>query len=117
MARYNIIVLANPVAGREAEFNEWYTKTHIMDLLKCPGVITAQRFKTVDALSPNAAQRYMARYEVETDDLPATMAEIQGRLGGPKMPMSDAFDMASAVFLVMEPVTEQIAAGAKLAAE
>jgi len=117
MARYNVIVLSNPVAGREAEFNAWYTNTHILDLLKCPGVITAQRFKAVEAQSPNAAQRYIAQYEVETDDLAATMALIQGRLGGPQMPMSEAFDMATAVFLVVEPVTEKIAAGAKVAAE
>jgi hypothetical protein len=110
MARYNIIVMSNPVAGREDEFNDWYTQTHIMDLLKCPGVITAQRFKTVDSHSPNAAQRYMARYEVETTDLAATMAEIQSRLGGPQMPMTDAFDTKSAVFLVMEPVTEVVTA-------
>ena len=116
MARYNIVVLSNAVEGREAEFNEWYTKTHIMDLLKCPGVITAQRFQTVESQSPNAAQRYMARYEVETNDLAATMAEIQGRLGGPKMPMTDAFDLKSAVFLVMEPMTELVGA-AKVAAE
>lgn len=117
MARYEIMVLSNPVAGREAEFNAWYTNTHILDLLKCPGVITAQRFKAVEAQSPNAAQRYLARYEVETDDLAATMALVQGRLGGPHMPMSEAFDMASAVFLVVEPVTEKIAESVKVAAE
>jgi hypothetical protein len=115
MARYNIIVLSNPVAGREAEFNDWYTKTHIMDLLKCPGVITAQRFRTVDAQSPNAAQRYMARYEVETTDLAATMAEIQSRLGGPQMPMTEAFDTKSAVMMVMEPVTEVVTAAKAVA--
>lgn len=116
MARYNIIVMSNAVAGREAEFNEWYTKTHILDLLKCPGVVSAQRFKTVESQSPNAAQRYMARYEVETSDLAATMAEIQSRLGGPQMPMTDAFDTKSAVFLVMEPVTEVVTASKVAAA-
>jgi hypothetical protein len=58
----------------------------------------------------------MARYEVETGDLAATMAEIQSRLGGPQMPMTDAFDTKSAVFLVMEPVTEVVTA-AKAPAE
>jgi hypothetical protein len=117
MARYNIIVLSNPATGREAEFNAWYTNTHIMDLLKCPGVVSAQRFKAVEAHSPNAAQRYVAQYEVDTDDLDATMAEIQSRIGGPKMPMTDAFDSASAVFLVVAPVTEKIAADARVAAQ
>jgi hypothetical protein len=110
MARYNIVVLSNPVEGREAEFNDWYTKTHIMDLLNCPGVIAAQRFKTVDSQSPNPAQRYMAKYEVETNDLAATMAEIQSRLGGPQMRMTDAFDTKTAVMMVMEPVTELVEA-------
>lgn len=117
MARYNIIVLSNPVAGREAEFDTWYTKTHIMDLLKCPGVVTAQRFRAVDAHTRGAPQRYVAQYEVDTDDLDATMALIQGRLGGPQMPMTDAFDMDSAVFLVVEPVTAKIAESIKVAAE
>ena len=109
MATYNIIVLSNPVAGREAEFNEWYAKPHIPDVLKCPGVVTAQRFRRVDSRSsPNATHKYVARYEVETDDLDATMAEIRSRRGGPQMLMSDAFDTASALWLVVVPITEQI---------
>ncbi len=110
MAHYTIIVLSNPVAGREAEFDAWYTNTHILDLLKVPGVETAQRFAVVDALSNGAKQSYIAQYGVETDDIDATMALIQSRLGGPQMPMSDAFDMTSAAFLVAAAITEKIAA-------
>jgi hypothetical protein len=109
MARYIVLVLSNPVAGQEAVFDAWYTNTHIHDLLKCPGVVSAQRFAVTD---PNAKQKFIAQYEVETNDLDATMKEINGRLGGPQMPMTDAFDTASAVFLVASPITEKLTAPA-----
>jgi len=110
MARYNIIVLSNPVSGREAEFDTWYTNTHILDLLKVPGFKTAQRFRVMDALSNGARQSYVAQYEVETDNINATMGVVQSRLGTPQMPMTEAFDMTSAAFLVVEPITDKIAA-------
>lgn len=111
MAAYNIIVLSKPVPGQEAEFEDWYTNQHIRDLLKVPGVTTAQRFRVLEDRSANTAHQYVARYEVETDDLAAMMALISARLGGPEMPMSEAFDMATATFLVVEPVTEKLNAG------
>jgi hypothetical protein len=110
MARYTIIVLSNPVAGREAEYDTWYTNTHILDLLKVPGIKAAQRFGMVEAHTSGASQRYIAQYDVETDDIDATMAIVQSRLGGPEMPMTDAFDMSSAVFLVAKAITDKVAA-------
>jgi hypothetical protein len=109
MARYIMLVLSNPVAGQEAIFDDWYTNTHIHDLLKCPGVVSAQRFAVND---PGAKQKFIAQYEVETDDLEATMKVINARLGGPQMPMTPAFDTASAVMLVAAPLTEKLTAPA-----
>ena len=45
MPRYNLIVLTNPVDGREDEYNDWYTNVHLDDVLKIPGVVGAQRFR------------------------------------------------------------------------
>ena len=45
MPRYNLIVLTNPVDGREDEYNDWYTNVHLDDVLKVPGVVAAQRFR------------------------------------------------------------------------
>lgn len=110
MARYNIIVLSKPVAGRETEFDEWYTNVHVRDLLKVPGFRTAQRFRIMEGLSSGAPQQFIAMYEVETDDLAATMAIVQQRLGTDQMPMSEAFDMSTAAFLVAEPMIEKLTA-------
>ncbi|WP_439816374.1 hypothetical protein [Zavarzinia sp. CC-PAN008] len=117
MPHYTIIVLSNPVAGREAEYDAWYTNTHIVDLLKVPGVKTAQRFKLMGDFTQNCPQQYIAQYGVETDDLPAMMAEIQKRLGTDAMPMTEAFDMGSAAFLVAEAVTEKLQTKLAQAAE
>jgi hypothetical protein len=108
MGTYNIIVLSKPVAGREAEFDDWYTNQHIRDLVKVPGITSAQRFRVRDP--QNTAHQFIARYEVETDDIEKTLAIVQQRLGTEAMPMSDAFDMASATFLVAEAITEKLTA-------
>lgn len=110
MARYHIIVLSKPAAGREAEFDTWYTNQHIRDLVKVPGIISARRFKLVERHTQGVPQQYVAEYEVETNDIDATMAEVQQRLGTDRMPMTDAFDMSTAAFLVAEAITEKVAA-------
>lgn len=110
MATYNIIVLSKPVAGREAEYDDWYTNRHIRDLVKVPGITSAQRFRIREDQSQGTAHQFIARYEVETDDIAKTLAIVQERLGTDAMPMSDAFDMASATFLVAEAITEKLLA-------
>ncbi|WP_293680379.1 DUF4286 family protein [uncultured Phenylobacterium sp.] len=110
MARYHIIVLSKPTVGREDEFDRWYTNQHIRDLVKVPGIISARRFKLVERHTQGVPQQYVAEYEVETDDIDATMAAVQQRLGTDEMPMTDAFDMGSAAFLVAEAITEKLSA-------
>ena len=38
------LVQTNPKPGQEEEFNAWYS-THIYDLLKVPGILSAQRYR------------------------------------------------------------------------
>ncbi len=104
MKNYRLIVLSKPVQGQEEAFNTWYTNTHIKDLMKVPGVKTAQRFKVRTDLSKNVAIEYVAEYEIESADITATIGEIRGRLGTDAMPMSDAFDRTTSSFIVIEPL-------------
>jgi hypothetical protein len=50
--RYAMLVLSNPVPGLEQEFNDWYTNTHMGDLVQLPGWMGAQRFRIVSSLNP-----------------------------------------------------------------
>jgi hypothetical protein len=40
MGKYTFVVMTNPTAGKEDEFNEWYNKQHIPDVLNVPGLVS-----------------------------------------------------------------------------
>ncbi|MGW4287245.1 hypothetical protein ACWEIK_09945 [Streptomyces sp. NPDC004673] len=92
MPRYTYVVLTNPVEGREDEYNEWYTNTHVHDALKVPGFVGAQRFKLAGAQRNEAPYpwQYLALYEIETDDLQKSIDELAARYDTPAMVISTA---------------------------
>jgi hypothetical protein len=113
MGRYKLLVLTNAVTGRDDEFNQWYDQRHIPDALDVPGYVTAQRFRLADvrmAGAPESRWRYLAIYEIETDDLNATMAESMSRAGTERMPQSDAADHASSKIFAAIPIGPRITA-------
>lgn len=62
------VVHSNPVPGREAEYNEWYSTQHLHDLVAIPGFVRARRFEISGADEPAlSAYRYLALYEIEGD--------------------------------------------------
>lgn len=92
MSRYQYVVLAQAVPGREAEFETWYVNQHIPDVARVPGVVGARRFHVERILSGPADVAWvnLALYEIESDDPDAVLAEIKARFGTPAMPASDA---------------------------
>jgi hypothetical protein len=71
--RYAYLVFANPVPGREAEFNDWYTNTHMGDLVQRPGWLGAQRFRIVTSVDPKPttagySQGYLIIWDQEDAD-------------------------------------------------
>ncbi len=48
---------------RELEFNRWYTHTHLPDLSRAPGFVSARRFE--NAFPTPGAAPYMAVYELD----------------------------------------------------
>ena len=87
------VVLTNPVDGREAEYNEWYDRRHLQDVLAIPGFVAAQRFLIGELATPPALPwKYLAIYEVAPDAVEAAFAEMDVRKGTERMPISDALD-------------------------
>lgn len=81
------VVLTNPVAGKEAEYNAWYNNRHLDDSLAIPGIVAGRRYKVTDAVGPESARwAYLALYEIELDRAAEALAEAAARAGGPKMP-------------------------------
>ena len=57
--------------SKEAEFNEWYDKIHLPDILETPGFLRASRYENAN---PGEGQgKYLALYEIETEDIGLTM--------------------------------------------
>ena len=57
--------------SREEEYNEWYNNVHLPDILETPGFIRAARYENSAPDESNG--KYLAMYEIETDDLGQTM--------------------------------------------
>jgi hypothetical protein len=91
MTKYTFVVLTNAVEGKDDAFDEWYTNTHLGDVLAVPGFVSAQRFKLTDAqrAKPPHPFRYLALYEIETNDLQKTLDELGKRSGTPAMVLTD----------------------------
>ncbi|CAB4365717.1 MAG: hypothetical protein F2681_17250 [Actinobacteria bacterium] len=97
------LVFSNAVAGKEAEYNDWYDNVHMPDVLKVPGVCGAKRYE-VAQLDPNTAppHKYLAVYELDGE--PAdVMAGLLSRAGTPEMTMSDTLDMGTISMTIWVP--------------
>ena len=88
---YDQLVFADPVPGKEDEFNQWYDKIHTPEVVAALGSVSAQRYILSDApLAKNqTATKYFVMYKIVTDDLASDLAEYR-RLA-PTMSTSPAF--------------------------
>jgi hypothetical protein len=48
------------VPEKEQEFNEWYTRVHMPQILACPGFVSARRYRAIEG-----SQRYFTIYEIK----------------------------------------------------
>ena len=98
------LAFSNPVEGREDEFRAWYDEVHIPDLLRVPGIVSAQRFELDDvALNAGAPHRHLVVYEVEGDP-DEIMAETGARFADGTIVVSEALDMSSVAMTIWRPV-------------
>ena len=79
MAKHILVVGMNcPDSAKEGQFNEWYNDIHLPDVLETPGFIQATRFEHTDPKEGEA--KFLALYEIESDDIAATMKALQDNL-------------------------------------
>ena len=110
MSSYRLLVLSNPVAGREDEYNTWYSQQHIRDVAGLPGFTAAQRFKIAGPGldGSESPYQYAAIYEIETEDLAATLLLLGEKTGTDAVPMSEAIDTEKIFVVPMAPITERV---------
>jgi hypothetical protein len=112
MAKHVFVVMTNATGNRDAEFNKWYDNQHIPDVLRVPGFVAAQRFKISDAQLGDAKSqwKYLALYELETDNPAASLKELQARLGTPAMVMSETLDMSNLGAFMFTAIGDRVTA-------
>ncbi len=101
--KYLQIVLTSPVPGAEDEFNEWYDTIHVPEVLRMPGFLSGRRFRLVDP-DPADSPRYLAVYEIESDDIADTLRMIPERARG--RTKSPTIDIAVSVVRMYEALGE-----------
>src|ERR1700677_2686935 len=57
-----LVVLTNPIPGREADFNDWYTNVPTRDALRFRGSIAQQRFSFAHEQVWNYPNGFIAKY-------------------------------------------------------
>jgi hypothetical protein len=97
--RYAMLVFANPIPGREAEFNDWYTNTHMGDLVQLQGWMGAQRFRIVTNVQPRPstagyAHGYLIIWDLEEADPNAALSRMTAAIAGGKSRLGAAFNYA-----------------------
>jgi hypothetical protein len=77
MARYLLFAFSDcKDPAREREFNDWYDNVHLPDMLEVEGLVKATRWMTAEN-AEGQQRRYLALYEVETDDIEALNDRIR----------------------------------------
>ncbi|MBB35057.1 MAG: hypothetical protein CME88_08170 [Hirschia sp.] len=102
MAHHVHIAFSSPVPGQEAELERWYDEQHIPDCLKLDGFVAARRYRIDErpaGIVEMPSWKVMVIYEIESDDIAATLAQIPKVVRTPAMPMTDAVDMSTAMRL------------------
>lgn len=102
MSNFFYFVLTQPKVGRVDEFNHWYSSRHIYDLIAIPGVVAAQRYRLLDAVSASETIEYLAIYEFDNVDL--AVAGIAERRGTDRMPFTEAINLDLSRGVVFKPL-------------
>ncbi len=93
MAKHIFLVLSNAVDGKDDAYNDWYDNTHLGEVVQVPGFVGGQRFKlTGEPTRGEASHKYMAIYEMDTDDPQGAIAALGAAIEGGEIQMSDAID-------------------------
>src|ERR1700730_13972988 len=95
--RYVYLVMADPLPGREADFNDGYQNMHMGDLVQLPGWTGAQRFRLVPDVTPRNIKPLYRRgnliiWDQEGTDLGKLRSDAEAAIAGGKSSRIAGFD-------------------------
>lgn len=106
MRKFKFLVFTNARDGRDAEFNRWYDDVHLGEVVAVAGFTGAERYAIrPQPGDPEPAHRYLAIYDIESDDVSKTLTGLMERGAQGGFRMSDSLDSATAKTVLYEVVT------------
>ena len=90
-AKQLVLVLSEPTAGQEAEYNDYYENLHLEEVLGTTVLKSAQRFKLVDEAGEACPLPYLALYEAEVEDSTSIVENLNSTR--PQRQQSDALNL------------------------
>jgi hypothetical protein len=109
--KYLLVGFGNCVEGREDEYHDWYNNRHMDDVLNIPGFVKGQRFVIHDtnvAGQSKSPWKYLALFEIATDDMRASLDTLVARSGTELMPASDTVELKSVATFIYRPITPPV---------
>ncbi|HZO06029.1 MAG TPA: hypothetical protein VFB52_06555 [Solirubrobacterales bacterium] len=109
-----LMVLSNPAEGEDEAYNDWYTNTHLDEVVSIDGFVSARRYKLTDAQIagfPGSEHSYLAIYEIEGDPADA-FAQLVDELQSGRMELPDSIEQATISPWSFEAISERVAASA-----
>jgi len=97
MAKATLIAMSSPTGPeQEDDFNDWYENTHIPQLREAiPSISNVTRYREVDPTGVSQTIRYVAVYELDTDDVAAAAGQLGAAGQGGKLDLTTTMDMTS----------------------
>jgi hypothetical protein len=94
MPKAVMIVYSRPSdPAREDDYNDWYDNVHLREVCDVPGFVSARRYRVSDVQSrpqEHGLPEYLAIYELESDDLQASVDELMARVADGRVKVTDA---------------------------
>jgi hypothetical protein len=97
MAKALFLAWSNPVDDASTdEFNDWYDGTHVPQVRAAiPAIAAVHRYTLAEvpgSVGAQPAQRYLAVYEMDTDDVAGAAAALGAAMAGGKMDLTRTMD-------------------------
>jgi hypothetical protein len=110
MRRFKMLVFSEPFDGCDEDFNAWYTGRHLADICGLPGFTTAQRFKLHSVSMGKSLNRYLAIYDMESDDPDGVIETMFAARDTAAMPIDPAFNLDATTVMLYEELSDMVLA-------
>jgi len=110
MRQYKMVVLSNPVPGREQECDDWYQNVHLHEMVTLRGFKSAQRFRLAHPMRETEPFQFMAIYEIETDAIDESLQGLVSAAESGRLNLSGALHRENAYAVVYEACGDAVKA-------